>query len=91
MKPNLEAIPTLRCISEATAQREGYKPITTAICPRTEAGIFQSIQGALKGTDSVWVEVGRGAFMAGRKAKELLEIEGLVSEDDRREGEGETP
>lgn len=88
MNATVEAIPTLRCISEATAQREGYKPITTAICPRTEAGIFQSVQKSLKKTDAVWIEAGRSGFMAARKAKELLEIEALLTADQRREGKG---
>ncbi len=91
MKPTPEAIPSLRVVSAASAQREGYKPITTAICPRKEAAIFESVQQGLKKTDAVWIESGREGWMAARKAKELLEIEALLSEDDRREGNGGKP
>jgi hypothetical protein len=91
LKPTPEAIPTLRVISAATASREGYRPITTEICPRRESAIFDSVQKGLAGKDAVWIEANRAGFMAGRKAKELLVIEALLSEDDRREGNGGKP
>jgi hypothetical protein len=82
------AIPSLRCLSKQTAEREGYKAITTPICARREADIFRSVQAGLKGTDSVWIEVQGDQYSAARKAsdlREITEIEALLTTDQRRD------
>lgn len=85
------AVPSLRCISVETANREGYRPITNEVCPRLETEIFLSIQSTLQSCDAVWIECPKGRFMAARQAsdlRELTEVDLLVSADARRGREG---
>jgi hypothetical protein len=81
-------IPELRCVSQATAEREGYREITTPIHPARESQIFASVQNSLRRTDSVWVEHPGGKFSAARKQRELLAVEALADDDQRRERKG---
>jgi hypothetical protein len=70
-----EIVPTLRVISAATAEKEGYMPITVAINPKSEGHIFQSIQSSLQGANAVWIADNIGKrFFAARKASELREL-----------------
>jgi hypothetical protein len=72
-----EVVPSLRVISAETAAREGYRPITVPINPKTEPHIFSSIQSGLKGANAVWVSDPMGKrFTAARKASELIEVNG---------------
>ena len=85
---NSATVPTLRIISQATAKAEGYAEITTPIHPSTEAGIFRSVQDGLRGMDAVWIQHKAGCFAAGRKQRDLLPLETLVSADSRRDSNG---
>ena len=73
-------VPSLRVISQATAQREGYREITTPVHQLKESAIFDSIQRGLEGACAAWVEHPGGKFAAARKASDLLDV---GKEDDR--------
>jgi hypothetical protein len=81
-------IPELKFVSAQTAALSGYVAITEPIHPSREPQIFENIQRQLQGTDSVWIEALGGKFMAGRRERELLAVEALCDEDERRPRKG---
>ncbi len=76
----------LRCLSPESARRFDYIEITTPISLKSEPQVFQSVQDSLRGLDAVWIEYPGERFAAGRRVRDLLAVEELVDDDDRRSG-----
>lgn len=88
LNAHTEAVPALRVVSPETAEREGFRAITTPICAKKEPNIFNSVQASLKGIDAVWIEGLGERYTAARKAfeiREITEVESLLTADERRD------
>ena len=90
---------TLRIITPQAARLEGYVEISVPISRKREPEIFTSMEATLTGTDAVWLDYGNGTFSAARRKselvlepprprRELLAVELLADDDQRRETKG---
>jgi len=61
----------LRVLSQEDARASKYKAISTPICRKTEAAIFESMEASLATCDAVWIDQGKGRFSAARRASDL--------------------